>query len=88
MTRFVIFVKTKVQKEIDDIPKDSFKQIFEAIDSLSENPHPKGSIKLNATECLYRVRAGDYRILYEVHHKTKEIIIIHIRHRRNAYRSL
>jgi mRNA interferase RelE/StbE len=60
MAEYGIFVKTKVDKEIADIPQDSCKQIFEVIESLSEAPHPKGSIKLSAAQSLYRVRVGDY----------------------------
>jgi mRNA interferase RelE/StbE len=63
-----------------------FKRIDAKIQSLSEDPHPRGSKKLE--DNLFRVRVGDYRIIYQVISDRIVIVIIRVRHRREVYRGL
>ena len=49
---------------------------------------PRGAIRLTDTERLYRLRVGEYRVIYEVEHAERTVIIYHVRHRREAYREL
>jgi len=58
------------------------------IERLKTDPFPRQAIKLTGTERLYRIRVGDYRIIYEVDTEAKRITIHYIRHRREAYRAL
>jgi mRNA interferase RelE/StbE len=58
------------------------------IDSLAENPYPQGVKKLGGEEDLYRVRVGDYRIVYQVRQKTLLVLIVRIGHRSEVYRGL
>jgi len=59
------------------------KPIFRA---LEENPRPHGVIKLKGAKNRYRIRVGDYRIVYEIDDEASEVIILRIRHRRESYR--
>lgn len=73
------------EKQISQLEKVLLKRIYTKIGLLSSNPYPPDSQKL--TEDLgYRVRVGDYRIVYKVNKEAKTIIIIKIAHRREVYR--
>jgi len=55
---------------------------------LAENPRPPGCVKLVGEERVYRVRAGDYRVLYEIYDDRLVVLVVRIAHRRDAYRRL
>ena len=56
------------------------------IGALSDDPFPEQSIKLAGTERLYRIRIGDYRIVYGVDKAARQVIVHYVRHRREVYR--
>jgi len=60
-------------------------QVTNVLLKLGDNPHPPGSIKLKGREG-YRVRSGDYRILYTVNNDTAIVTILAVGHRREIYR--
>ncbi len=67
------------------------RQIVSRIKSLVDDPHPPGSKKLRGTgedEEIYRIRSGNYRVLYEVRENPNEIVVLDIGHRKDIYRSL
>lgn len=74
-------------KELKGLPANIQRQIAGKIDSLAKTPFPQGCKALKGEEG-YRVRSGDYRILYAVDKKRNIITIAKIRHRKDAYRSL
>jgi len=88
MTGYAIRIKASVEKDIATLPHDVVLRILQGIDTLSETPLPPGACKLSGAEFLYRIRVGDYRIIYAVHHVEREVIILYVRHRRSAYRGL
>ncbi len=73
------------QKDLDDLEKKFFIQIKNRIDSLKSQPRPAGCLKLTAEEG-YRLRSGDYRILYRIDDKNKIIYIYRVKHRKESYR--
>jgi mRNA interferase RelE/StbE len=81
---FKIFLLPSAQKDLNSFKGKAFSQIREKILSLNENPRPKGCLKLTA-ENGYRIRSGDYRIIYRIDDKKKEVFIYRIKHRKNAY---
>lgn len=88
MAAYTINFKASVEKDLRKVPKDRLPDILEKIEELAEVPLPSDSKKLSGAEHLYRVRVGDYRIIYEVMHKTKIVTIFYVRNRRSAYRGL
>ncbi len=70
-------------RKLDQVPRA---RIGEAIDSLASDPHPPGSRKMIGSEALFRIRVGDYRVIYEVRNEVLTIFIIKIGHRQNIYR--
>lgn len=70
------------------LPKDDLRRVDAAIRQLADDPHPPGSKKLKGTDDLYRIRAGDYRILYTVEGRRLVVLVVNVGHRRDVYRSL
>lgn len=58
------------------------------IDSLAENPRPHGIKKLSGEEELYRLRVGDYRIIYQIQEKRLIVLVVGVGHRADVYRGL
>ena len=63
-------------------------RIARRIDSLAENPFPSGIKKLAGEDELYRLRVGDYRVLYQVQGKVLVVLILGVGHRREVYRRI
>jgi len=85
MVNYNIFLRKSAEKELASIPRKDLVKVIERIQSLAEDPRPAGSKKLSAKE-QYRVRQGDYRIVYAVNDPGREIRIVKIGHRREVYR--
>jgi mRNA interferase RelE/StbE len=74
-----------VKKDIQKIPKDDLKKILARMESLRDDPRPPGSTKLSGLD-YYRVRQGNYRIVYEIQDTRLVVIVIKVGHRRDIYR--
>jgi mRNA interferase RelE/StbE len=70
------------------LPKADFRRIDAKIQALAEVPHPSGSKKLEGEEDLYRIRSGDYRIIYQIEETRLVIVVVNVGHRRDIYRKL
>ena len=79
-------IKLPAEKDIQDLPPATRERIVEAIRSLRETPFPRGAHKLQGLENHYRLRVGDYRVLYEFDAAAQNITIYRVKHRREAYR--
>ena len=88
MASYKLVVKPSVEKDLRSLPKAMIARTLEQIEQLKENPFPRQSIKLAGAEQLYRLRIGDYRIIYGVDVGAKVITIHYVRHRRDVYRGL
>ena len=86
MGSFRIEIAQSANRDIRQIDKQFIKPIVEAIRDLGDNPMPPQSKKLKGAEASYRLRVGNYRILYEINKKEKCLVVYHIRHRREAYK--
>lgn len=83
---YKLVIKNSAKKELDDIPAAQFLKIDAAILSLKTNPHPFTQSKKLKGEDKCRLRVGDYRVVYAVDEKEKNITIYRIRHRKEVYR--
>jgi mRNA interferase RelE/StbE len=79
-------IKRAAEKDLKDLSADIRQRIIQAIQSIRDTPFPPGSQKLQGTESQYRLRVGDYRILYEFHSADQLAVVFRIKHRREAYR--
>jgi mRNA interferase RelE/StbE len=85
MAAYKLFFKKSVQKDFDSIPKKDLKRILSRIESLSEDPRPKGCEKLTGQE-RYRLRQGRYRIVYSIQDDELTVWVVKVGHRKDIYR--
>jgi len=84
---YSISIKPSALKELSRLPKAIVKKTEKAIDALAKEPRPVGVKKLKGIEeDLYRIRVGDYRIIYSIEDEIKIIDILKIGHRKEIYR--
>ncbi|MBN1492775.1 MAG: type II toxin-antitoxin system RelE/ParE family toxin [Candidatus Omnitrophica bacterium] len=85
MANYSVKIKRTALKEIARLPQRDVKKIVAIIGALADDPRPKQAKKLSSQE-KYRIRSGDYRILYEVYDNVLIVFVVKVAHRRNAYR--
>ena len=86
MASYEIQWKHSAEKDLRGIDRQFISRILEAVDSLSNDPFPSQHRKLQGSESSYRIRIGDYRVIYQVDIENKIIVIYHVRHRKDIYR--
>jgi mRNA interferase RelE/StbE len=82
---YTIELRPAALRDFKSLSGDIQRRVSRKIDSLADDPRPPGAEKLSGHENLYRVRVGDYRILYELRNPTL-VIIARVGHRREVYR--
>ena len=88
MASFEVRFKPSVEKDLRNLPNAVVERALKRIEGLADDPVPRQSQKLHGTMHLYRIRIGDYRIVYKVDSRRRLVIVQHIRHRRAVYRGL
>ena len=83
---YSIFIKPTALKEIGRLPITTGKRTMDAIESLRTTPRPFGCTKLHGIGSRWRIRIGDYRILYEIDDDAKLVRVFRVAHRKEAYR--
>jgi mRNA interferase RelE/StbE len=86
MKSYSISFKRSVEKDMLALSNSVMDRVAKQIERLQIEPFPRQVIKLSGAERLYRIRVGDYRIVYEVNTKAGQVLIHYVRHRREAYR--
>jgi len=84
---YKIELRRRAQRALDRLPRDDFNAVVGAVKDLANSPRPKGVEKIK-TAGLWRVRQGDYRIVYSIDDSQKTVTVLRIGHRREIYRSL
>ena len=85
MAKFELVVRPSVLKDTKDIPAAVMKKILQRMEGLRENPRPPGCVKLAGME-YYRIRQGNYRIIYEIVDDQLIVVVVKVGHRRDGYR--
>ena len=80
-----LLIENRATKEVESLHGEILDRLVKAIGSLKQNPRPHGVKKL-FTEDGWRIRVGDYRVLYIIDDKQKLVTIYRVKHRREAYR--
>ena len=86
MPAYQITIARSARKELQALPMVVAKRILTKIELLTENPRPSGCKKLRGPTRLWRLRVGDYRIVYDIDDENKVVDISIVRHRTDAYR--
>lgn len=83
---YEIFLEKRAQRDLRRLEDQLFRRVIRAIRALSGEPRPQGCRKIVGSDRDWRIRVGDYRIIYEIDDESTVIRIMFIRHRREAYR--
>jgi mRNA interferase RelE/StbE len=86
MASYSIIYKPSVEKDLRSLPRSTVMRVTKQIGTLRDDPISRYSVKLTGSKGLYRVRVGDYRVIYGVDQDAKQVTIHYVRHRRDVYR--
>jgi mRNA interferase RelE/StbE len=86
MALYSIEWKASATKELKKLPRDTIKRVLEAVDGLASSPRPNGVRKLVGSESTYRIRVGEYRVIYNLFNARLVIEVIRIGDRKDVYR--
>ena len=81
-----VYLEHAAEKDLKKMPGEIFLRIIIHIKSLAETPRPSGCRKITGTKNDWRIRVGDYRIIYEVDDNARVVKVMRVRDRREAYR--
>ncbi len=85
MAKYSVRIKPSATKELEKVPVEHRRRIATRILSLAENPRPYGCEKLTGDD-LYRIRQGDYRVVYSIEDDVLIVLVVRVGHRRDVYR--
>ena len=85
MASFNLQWRASTRKDLRRLPREAISRIVAAVAKLAEEPLPRGSEKLTGSERTYRIRVGDYRVVYELLRDAKIVEIQRVRHRKDVY---
>ncbi|MFH0844670.1 MAG: type II toxin-antitoxin system RelE/ParE family toxin [Pseudomonadota bacterium] len=88
MASYKVEWKQSAARELRKLEKETISAVVKAVEALSEEPYPAGSRKLKGSVHSYRIRVGDYRVIYSMRESELTVEIIRVGHRRDIYRRL
>jgi mRNA interferase RelE/StbE len=88
MADYSVTFARSARKELEKLPPSAAQRVIERIEILMTHPRPSGAIKLHGNKDLWRLRVGDYRVIYSIDDSTRVIDISAVRHRRDVYRDI
>lgn len=88
MERYAVEVTPAASRQIRKLDRNTQKRILARIEKLEEEPRPHDASKLQSPEELYRIRVGDYRIVYQIEDDRLVVLIVKVGNRREVYRNL
>jgi len=83
---YEILLERNAERDLKKLPKGVFHRVVLSVKSLAQDPRPPGTRKIVGSGNDWRIRVGDYRVLYEIDEDAKAVKVMRIRHRRDAYR--
>ncbi len=83
---YSVDLSKQAERQLCQLSRETQKRIKFHIDALANVPRPHGVTKLTGVDNVYRIRIGEYRVLYEIHDDVLVVLVIRIGHRREVYR--
>lgn len=81
-----VLLLPRVERDLSRLPEKEVRRVAACLDGLRTNPRPRQTIKLVGGSNQYRLRAGDYRVLYTINDKERRVVIYEVSQRKDAYR--
>jgi mRNA interferase RelE/StbE len=86
VAEYAVTFSRSARKELEKLPSQLVERLFPKIESLASQPRPAGCKKLKGGQDLWRIRLGDYRVIYLLDDGRRVVDIVAVRHRSEAYR--
>lgn len=86
--RYALVFMPAAARQVRKLPRDAAERVKKATEDLRDDPRPAGVVKLAGTEDLWRIRVGDYRVIYQIADGVLVVTVVHVGHRREVYRQL
>ncbi len=86
MSQYSIQFLQPARKDLEKLSSKMQDRIMKAIDNLKDEPHPHLSKKLKGSADTFRIRVGDYRVIYEIHENEIVVLIVRVGHRKDVYK--
>ena len=81
---YQLLILPRAQKELGELPAEIYTKVRDKVYRLASSPRPSGCKKLVARPA-WRIRVGNYRVIYEINDKARVVLVVHIGHRRDVY---
>jgi mRNA interferase RelE/StbE len=81
-------LRPSAAKDLDRLTGEAAQRVFERVRALRDDPRPAGCVKLAGDESAWRIRIGDWRVIYDIDDAARLITILRVKHRRDVYRNL
>ena len=86
MADYTVTFARSARRELEALDRTVVARILSRIEGLAQEPRPPGARKLRGEQQLWRIRVGDYRVVYSVDYRQRVVDVVRVRHRREAYR--
>jgi mRNA interferase RelE/StbE len=83
---YTIHFKPAVLRQVEKLPREAQRRLAAKIEALRDDPFPPGCKKMTGVTEAWRIRVGDYRVVYQVHRGILLILVLTVGHRREVYR--
>jgi len=84
--QYELIIKPTAEKSLDKLPASIRRRMVNAMKELRNTPRPAKAVKLVGDENLWRIRVGNYRVVYEIHDAMLVILVLRVAHRKDVYR--
>jgi mRNA interferase RelE/StbE len=85
VAKYTVFLKASAAKELNGLAASTFLRVDKKILELGDNPRPAGCKKLRGQRDLWRIRVGDYRVVYSIDDSELAVEILRVRNRKDSY---
>jgi mRNA interferase RelE/StbE len=86
MAEYQVLFRPSVDRQLRKLPVEVQRRVVRGVAALAFDPRPSGVVKLSGEENLWRIRIGDYRIVYEIHDDRLIVLVLRVVHRKEVYR--
>ena len=83
---YEVCLERAAERDLKKLPKIVFTKVVSIIAALAKNPRPAGCRKITGSKNDWRIRLGEYRVIYEIDEPSKTVHVMRVRHRREVYR--
>ncbi len=83
-----VIIKPSAEKQLDRLPASARRRVVQALTAFRDDPRPPACTKLEGADDLWRIRVGQYRVIYTIQDEQLIVLVLRVAHRRDVYRGL